>query len=114
MDEAVSMLASGGTLSRDHVVLTFDDGYLGNYDHALPVLVEERVPAVVFVTTGFLDGAPLWFDVARKLPCTSRRGGRTPERGSRARVRERVRHVAAAGVDRGSGGGFEAPSRQAA
>jgi peptidoglycan/xylan/chitin deacetylase (PgdA/CDA1 family) len=66
MDEAVSMLAGHETLGRDHIVLTFDDGYVGNYEHALPVLTAEAVPAVVFVTTGFLDGTPLWFDVARK------------------------------------------------
>lgn len=35
------------------VALTFDDGYLNFFEHALPVLVEYRLPATVFVVTGY-------------------------------------------------------------
>jgi peptidoglycan/xylan/chitin deacetylase (PgdA/CDA1 family) len=64
--DAVERLEQDEPLDRDYAVVTLDDGYLGNYEHAFPVLSEERVPATVFVTTGFLDGAPLWFDSARR------------------------------------------------
>jgi peptidoglycan/xylan/chitin deacetylase (PgdA/CDA1 family) len=35
------------------VALTFDDGYLNFFEHALPVLAEYRFPATVFVVTGY-------------------------------------------------------------
>jgi len=63
--DAVSMLSQRSPLRRDCVAITFDDGYVGNHRHALPLLSEQRLPATVFVTTGFLDGRPLWFAAAR-------------------------------------------------
>jgi peptidoglycan/xylan/chitin deacetylase (PgdA/CDA1 family) len=39
----------GGTLS-----ITFDDGYLDNFQVAAPILQKYRLPATFFVTTGFL------------------------------------------------------------
>ena len=38
------------------IVLTFDDGYLDNFELALPVLEKYNVPATIFITTRFLDG----------------------------------------------------------
>jgi peptidoglycan/xylan/chitin deacetylase (PgdA/CDA1 family) len=35
------------------VALTFDDGYRNFFEHALPVLMEYRFPATVFVVTGY-------------------------------------------------------------
>jgi peptidoglycan/xylan/chitin deacetylase (PgdA/CDA1 family) len=35
------------------LALTFDDGYLNFFEHALPVLLEFRFPATVFVVTGY-------------------------------------------------------------
>lgn len=51
---------SGG---RPLVCLTFDDGYADNAIHAAPILAEYGCPATFFVTTGFVSGEPLWFDV---------------------------------------------------
>jgi len=43
------------------VVITFDDGYANNFDLAFPVLRKYRMPATVFLTTGFVDrSTPLW------------------------------------------------------
>lgn len=46
------------------VLVTFDDGYLDNLEHAVPVLEELGIPATFFVTTAALDpGAPdFWWD----------------------------------------------------
>lgn len=55
-----------GSLDEDWCVLTFDDGYLNNVEGAFPVLQELGIPATVYLTTGFLDGEELWFDVARR------------------------------------------------
>ncbi|MBC7104949.1 MAG: polysaccharide deacetylase family protein [Firmicutes bacterium] len=43
-----AFLEGGRTVPAGAVLLTFDDGYRGVYDYAHPVLVEYRVPAVVF------------------------------------------------------------------
>jgi len=45
------------------VMITFDDGYLDNYELAFPVLKQHNVPATFFITSGFLDGGPVaWWD----------------------------------------------------
>jgi len=45
------------------LVITIDDGYRSNYTLAHPVLREYGLPATIFLTTGFLDGADLqWSD----------------------------------------------------
>ena len=47
---------------RPFAVLTFDDGYRDNAEHALPVLRAHDAPATFFVTTGFADGhGRLWW-----------------------------------------------------
>lgn len=45
------------------VVITFDDGYANNVHHALPILEKYRAPACIFVTTGYLGTAHIfWWD----------------------------------------------------
>jgi len=45
------------------VLITFDDGYLDNFQLALPVLERHGVPATFFITTGFIDGRQVaWWD----------------------------------------------------
>ena len=47
--------------ARDVVAVTLDDGYGDVAEHALPVLADLRVPATVFVPTGYIG-------TARRLP----------------------------------------------
>ena len=54
MDEALEVLAGKRAAHRDLAVVTFDDGYRDVYDHAFPVLREMKVPAVVYVPSGFI------------------------------------------------------------
>jgi peptidoglycan/xylan/chitin deacetylase (PgdA/CDA1 family) len=45
------------------VLITFDDGYRDNHDHALPALRKAGLPATFFLSTGFLDRPHLaWWD----------------------------------------------------
>jgi hypothetical protein len=51
-----------GTLRQPSVVLTIDDGYRDSLLLALPVLERYRVPATIYVTTGYVQGtASLWW-----------------------------------------------------
>ncbi|HHJ13878.1 MAG TPA: hypothetical protein ENJ79_05805 [Gammaproteobacteria bacterium] len=45
-----------GQDGRPLAAVTFDDGWHDNYVHALPRLQRHRVPATLFVATGFIDG----------------------------------------------------------
>lgn len=43
------------SLPANSVLLTFDDGLVECYDVVRPILLRHRVPAVFFLTTGFID-----------------------------------------------------------
>src|SRR5690348_14461190 len=40
--------------SRPTVAITFDDGYLDNFEYAFPLLAKHRLTATFFVTVGLL------------------------------------------------------------
>jgi hypothetical protein len=50
------------------VVVTTDDGYRDFYKTAYPILTKYRIPAILFVTTGFLD-RECWLWVDRVVYC---------------------------------------------
>jgi peptidoglycan/xylan/chitin deacetylase (PgdA/CDA1 family) len=61
--EIVERLSRGAALPRYAAAITLDDGYCNNFTCAFPVLRELRIPATIFLTTGFLDERrPLWTD----------------------------------------------------
>lgn len=50
------------TLPHRACCITFDDGYADNLTIALPILEKYRLPATVFVATGYLDGGRMFND----------------------------------------------------
>ncbi|EGG99865.1 hypothetical protein imdm_557 [gamma proteobacterium IMCC2047] len=61
LTEAVAQLKNG-TLKRRSLAITFDDGYLDNATHALPVLQESDFHATFFCTSAWLGGGQMWND----------------------------------------------------
>jgi peptidoglycan/xylan/chitin deacetylase (PgdA/CDA1 family) len=60
--DLVDRLRRGG-LPRNAVAITFDDGYRDNLTHAAPILSRLRLPATIFLATGFIGTAEVpWFD----------------------------------------------------
>lgn len=52
--EQFSYELRNGTFRRRACLVTFDDGWKDNAEHALPVLRKHQVPALVFVATGYV------------------------------------------------------------
>jgi peptidoglycan/xylan/chitin deacetylase (PgdA/CDA1 family) len=48
--------------ARPRVAVTFDDGYLDNYEIALPLLMKYGLTATFFITTGLIDRSPSVID----------------------------------------------------
>ncbi|MGH7279085.1 MAG: polysaccharide deacetylase family protein [Candidatus Rokuibacteriota bacterium] len=62
LDVLVESLASG-RMHRNALAITFDDGYKDTLTHAAPILARHRIPATVFLTTGFIGTEDVpWFD----------------------------------------------------
>ncbi len=63
-DEFVGTAKGDPTDPRPRVLLTFDDGYRDVYEHAYPILWKHRIPAVLFVSTGYIGyGRPFWWEL---------------------------------------------------
>lgn len=64
-----SSLDGSTRLPRRPLIITFDDGYRDNYQHAFPILKSHRVSAMFFLAVGFVGTTQLfWWDaVARAI-----------------------------------------------
>jgi peptidoglycan/xylan/chitin deacetylase (PgdA/CDA1 family) len=62
-DELISALRTGKPFAPGTVVITFDDGYIDNLSVAAPILEHYRMPATLFLPTGYIDrGETQWVD----------------------------------------------------
>ncbi|MFH1038924.1 MAG: polysaccharide deacetylase family protein [PVC group bacterium] len=55
LDRLVGMVKSGEKIPARSLALTFDDEYEDVYRNAFPLLKAYRLPATIFITTGFVD-----------------------------------------------------------
>jgi peptidoglycan/xylan/chitin deacetylase (PgdA/CDA1 family) len=64
LDTLNEMLTKGESAAPGSIVITFDDGYLDNYEIAAPILAEHGLPATVFLATGYIERVEnMWIDV---------------------------------------------------
>jgi peptidoglycan/xylan/chitin deacetylase (PgdA/CDA1 family) len=66
----VDRLGGSAPFTGREVVITFDDGYLDNYQHAAPILTEHGLPACFYLTAGFIGSD-------RQFPWDAEKGRRT-------------------------------------
>lgn len=58
-------------VDQNSICITFDDGYADNFLFALPILEEFKVPATVFVTTGYIGSKEeYWWDEMGRILTT--------------------------------------------
>jgi peptidoglycan/xylan/chitin deacetylase (PgdA/CDA1 family) len=68
LSELARLLASGAKLPSSVAAVTIDDGYRDCYEVAFPVLRRYKVPAALFIVTGFTDQRNwMWTDKLRYL-----------------------------------------------
>ena len=83
--ELLSWLHGQQPLPSSPLLITFDDGYLDNYQYAFPILRDLGLPAIVFLTTDFVDGVHhfYWDHVADLFCKCDRLQGHLPVLGFR-------------------------------
>lgn len=56
------------TVWEKAIVVTLDDGYVDNYQYALPIFEKYQIPATIFVSTGNIDSKrEFWWDTLTRL-----------------------------------------------
>jgi peptidoglycan/xylan/chitin deacetylase (PgdA/CDA1 family) len=77
LSQVVASVQGGAALPRRAVLVSFDDGFADNHDHALPVLRRHGVPACVFLATDLIGtSAQLWFETVAHLLMRAPAGSR--------------------------------------
>ena len=68
LQDVIAHVEQAEPLPSNSVAVTFDDGFVDTYRYAFPVLKRYRIPATIFVSTGYVDsGEPFWFELASYL-----------------------------------------------
>lgn len=68
LEEAAQAL-SAGRLPPRAAAITLDDGYADWMDGVVPELTQRKLPATFFITTGQLDGLPMWHERISQAVC---------------------------------------------
>lgn len=58
LSDYYAFMLGNKTLPENPIVITFDDGYLSNYEIAFPILKKYNVPAAIFIVTSTVGLSP--------------------------------------------------------
>ena len=68
LKDVIAHIEQGTPLPTNPVAVTFDDGFADTYRYAFPILRRYRIPATIFVSTGYVEtGEPFWFELVSYL-----------------------------------------------
>lgn len=70
IEDFVAWLSGQKTLSDKTFLLTFDDGFYGVYEHAMPVLAQLGWPATVFLVSSLTGKRDVWCEKENPSGCT--------------------------------------------
>jgi len=63
LDQALARVEGKGTATRPFAVITFDDGYKGNFSTALPIMEGMGLPLTVYIATkAIIENGLYWYD----------------------------------------------------
>jgi peptidoglycan/xylan/chitin deacetylase (PgdA/CDA1 family) len=73
-DELINILDGKVTLTGRNAMITFDDGYIDNFELAFPILQYMQIPATFFIPCNQIEGITLpWWDQVSYLLKTSKK-----------------------------------------
>ncbi|MEI7701794.1 MAG: polysaccharide deacetylase family protein [Planctomycetia bacterium] len=56
LEQYIAFFADPHQQNARHIAVTFDDGWIDNFQYALPVLTDLKIPATIFVVSGEMSG----------------------------------------------------------
>jgi peptidoglycan/xylan/chitin deacetylase (PgdA/CDA1 family) len=67
-DGVIERVGGGKAFGRPSVLVTFDDGYIDNYETAFPILRKLGIPSILFIPTAIISSRQLgWWDIVAYL-----------------------------------------------
>ena len=74
LNDVLQFLRNEKEIPKKSVAITFDDGYVGNYEVAAPILDHFGIPATFYMAVGSIESThPLWFIRLRHAIWTSKK-----------------------------------------
>ncbi len=71
LNDAIQISQTNTKFIRNYVIITFDDGYLGNRETVFPIINDMNIPITIFVSTeAVIEKKYYWYDKIIRHVCT--------------------------------------------